>query len=299
MRPAPRERCSSSSVTPKWIFEALSEEKGTATLFVVPLAVATINKIKSGEIKLSDYDLSPWRYLGMGAQPIPFDVLKGLSEHLPCGVSNIYGDTEGGGGGTFRIMPEDVLRKPGSVGKPTFGVEAKVVDPFDNELPPGEVGELIFTTERMMKEYLNNPELTAECLRGEWHYSGDLAKTDEEGFFYIVDRKKDMITSGGENIYPVEIEDALMGHPKIDDVACIGYPDERLVEVVMAIVQLKQGETMTEDELIEFAKSKMATYKLPRKVVFDDVVRDPAGKLRKTVLRKKYTGRSEAFQNLV
>ncbi len=283
---------------PKWIFEALSEEKGTATLFVVPLAVAVINMLKSGELCLADYDLSRWRYLGMGAQPIPFDVLRGLAEQLPCGVSNIYGDTEGGGGGTFRIMPEEILRKPGSIGKPTFGVEAKVVNPFDEELPPDEVGELIFTTERMMKEYLDNAELTLECLRDGWHYSGDLAKRDEDGFFYIVDRKKDMITSGGENIYPVEIEDALMEHPKIDDVACIGFPDERLVEIVMAIIQLKKDETMTEAELIEFAKTKLATYKAPRKIVFDEVIRDPAGKLRKTVLRKKYTGRSEAFQKL-
>ena len=149
-----------------------------------------------------------------------------------------------------------------------------------------------------MKEYLNNPELTAQCLRDGWHYSGDLARKDEDGFFYIVDRKKDMITCGGENIYPVEIEDALMEHPKIDDVACIGYPDERLVEIVLAVVQVKDGETMTEEELLDFAKSKMATYKLPRKVIFDEVIRDPAGKLRKTVLRKKYTGRSQAFKSL-
>jgi acyl-CoA synthetase (AMP-forming)/AMP-acid ligase II len=283
---------------PKWILEALEEEKGTATLFVVPLAVSILNKIKSGEIRLSDYDLSNWRYLGMGAQPIPFDVLKGLMANLPCGVSNIYGSTEGGGGGTFRIMPEDVLQKPGSIGKPTFGVEAKVVDPFDRELPAGEVGELILSTERMMKEYLNNPELTRECLRDGWHYTGDLSKTDADGFFYIVDRKKDMITSGGENIFPVEIEDALMDHPKIDDVACIGYPDERLVEIVLAIVQLKNGKSMTEDEVIDFAKSKLALYKVPRKVIFDKLLRNATGKLMKPEMRKKYTGRKEAFQNL-
>ena len=109
---------------------------------------------------------------------------------------------------------------------------------------------------------------------------------------------QNMVTSGGENIFPVEIEDALMDHPKIDDVACIGYPDERLVEIVLAIVQLKEGESMTEEELIEFAKSKMATYKVPRKVIFDTVMRNPTGKLMKPKLREKYTGRKEAFQKL-
>ena len=264
---------------------------------MVPIAVAILNAIKSGEIKLSDYDLSSWRYLEIGAQPVPFEVMKKLVDTLPCKVSNIYGITEGGGGGTFNLYPEDVLRKPGSIGKPTFGVEAKIVD-FDKELPPGKVGELIFTTNRMMKEYFNNPEMTAETLVDGWLYTGDLLMTDEEGYFYIVDRKKDMITSGGENIFPVEIEDALMEHPKIDDVACIGYADDRLVEAVMAIVQCKEGESMTEEEVIEFAKTKLSMYKVPRKVVFDPVMRNPTGKLMKPQMRVKYTGRKEAFRKL-
>jgi acyl-CoA synthetase (AMP-forming)/AMP-acid ligase II len=150
----------------------------------------------------------------------------------------------------------------------------------------------------MMKGYFKNPEMTAETLRDGWLYTGDLLKMDEEGFFYIVDRKKDMITSGGENIFPVEIEDALMESPKIDDVACIGYPDDRLVEVVMAIVQLKEGQSMTEEEVIEFAKTKLAVYKVPRKVVFDQVMRNPTGKLMKPQMREKYTGRKEAFRKL-
>jgi acyl-CoA synthetase (AMP-forming)/AMP-acid ligase II len=120
----------------------------------------------------------------------------------------------------------------------------------------------------------------------------------EEGFFYIVDRKRDMISSAGENVYPVEIEDVLMAHPKIDDVACIGYPDARLVEAVLAIVQLKQGETMTAEEVIEFATSKLALYKVPRRVIFDPVMRNPTGKLMKPQMREKYTGRQEAFRTL-
>jgi acyl-CoA synthetase (AMP-forming)/AMP-acid ligase II len=283
---------------PKWILEALAEEKGTDILFVVPVAVALLNALKAGEIKLSDYDLSRWKYLEIGAQPVPFEVMKGLVEKLPPAVSNIYGITEGGGGGLFNLYPEDVLRKPGSIGKPTFGVEGKIVDFNGEEVPPGEVGELVFSTNRMMKGYFKNPEMTADTLKKGWLYTGDLLKTDEEGFFYIVDRKKDMITSGGENIFPVEIEDALMEHPKIDDVACIGYPDERLVEIVMAIVQLKAGESMTEEELLAFAKSKLALYKIPRKITFDKVLRNPTGKLMKPQMREKYTGRKEAFRKL-
>ncbi|MCF8062228.1 MAG: acyl--CoA ligase [Deltaproteobacteria bacterium] len=283
---------------PKWIIEAMAEEKGTDILFVVPVAVAVLNALRNGEIKLSDYDLSSWKYLEIGAQPVPFEVMKSLVDNLPAAVSNIYGITEGGGGGTFNLYPEDVLRKPGSIGKPTFGVEAMLVDFEGKPVPAGEVGELTFRTPRMMKGYFKNPEMTAETLKDGWLYTGDLLKTDEEGFFYIVDRKKDMITSGGENIFPVEIEDALMESPKIDDVACIGYPDDRLVEVVMAIVQLKEGRSMTDEEVIEFAKTKLALYKVPRKVVFDQVMRNPTGKLMKPQMREKYTGRKEAFRKL-
>jgi len=283
---------------PKWIIETLAEEKGTDILFVVPIAIAILNAISNGEINLNDYDLSCWRYMEIGAQPVPFDVMKRLVHTLPCRVSNIYGITEGGGGGLFNLYPEEVLQKPGSIGKPTFGMDAKIVDFDSTELPAGQVGELLLKTNRMMKGYYQNPELTEKALKNDWLYTGDLVKADDEGYYYIVDRAKDMVTSGGENIFPVEIEDALMDHPKIDDVACIGYPDERLVEIVLAIVQLKEGESMTEEELIEFAKSKMATYKVPRKVIFDPVMRNPTGKLMKPKMRQKYTGRKEAFQKL-
>jgi acyl-CoA synthetase (AMP-forming)/AMP-acid ligase II len=284
---------------PKWIMEAIEQEKGTDILFVVPVAVMLLNAIKSGQLKLSDYDLSSWRYLEIGAQPVPFEIMKGLVDNFPCAVSNIYGITEGGGGGTFNLYPEDVIRKPGSIGKPTFGVEGKIVDFDGRDVPPGQVGELIFTTNRMMKEYYKNPEMTADTLKNGWLYTGDLLQIDEEGYFYIVDRKKDMITSGGENIFPVEIEAALMQNPKIDDAACIGYPDDRLIEIVMAIVQVKQGQTLSEEEVLDFCgKVSLAKYKWPRKIVFDKVMRNPTGKLMKPQMREKYTGRKEAFQKL-
>jgi acyl-CoA synthetase (AMP-forming)/AMP-acid ligase II len=178
-------------------------------------------------------------------------------------------------------------------------VEGKIVDFDGKDVPPGQVGELIFTTTRMMKEYYKNPEMTADTLKNGWLYTGDLLQTDDEGYFYIVDRKKDMITSGGENIFPVEIEAALMQSPKIDDAACIGYPDDRFVEIVMAIIQVKQGQTMTEEEVLDFCKEvSLAKYKWPRKIVFDKVMRNPTGKLMKPQMREKFTGRKEAFKKL-
>lgn len=284
---------------PKSIIEAIAAEKCTDTLFVVPIGIAILNAIEKGELNLDDYDLSSWKYMEIGAQPVPFDIMKLMVEKLPCSVSNIYGITEGGGGGSFNLYPEDVLEKPGSIGKPTFGVEAKIVGPTGEELPDGEVGELVFRTPRMMREYYSNPEKTIETLKEGWLYTGDLLRKDKDGYFYIVDRMKDMITSGGENIFPVEIEDALMDHPDIDDVACIGYPDDRLVEIVLAVVQPKEGRQLTEEDVIEFAKSKISLYKVPRKVIFDHIPRNPTGKLMKPQLREKFTGRKEAFKQLV
>ncbi|MCG8564896.1 MAG: AMP-binding protein [Desulfobacterales bacterium] len=284
---------------PKWIIEAIAEEKCTDMLFVVPVGIAMLNAIQKGDLNLDDYDLSSWKYMEIGAQPVPFDIMKMLVDKLPCKVSNIYGITEGGGGGTFNLYPQDVLLKPGSIGKPTFGVEARIVDPLGKELPDEEVGELIFKTPRMMREYYSNPEKTEETLKKGWLYTGDLLKKDRDGYFYIVDRMKDMITSGGENIYPVEIEDALMDHPDIDDIACIGYPDDRLVEIVLAVVQVKEGRRLNEEEVISFAKEKLSLYKVPRKIIFDTVPRNPTGKLMKPQLREKYTGRKEAFKQLV
>ncbi|MFC1670681.1 class I adenylate-forming enzyme family protein [Spirochaetota bacterium] len=283
---------------PKWIIEAIAEEKGTGIILVVPIAIALLNAIKNGDIKLDDYDLSNWKFTIVGAQPIPYEIIKELMENVKPNVQNTYGLTEGGGGGTFNLYPEDVLRKPGSIGKPTFGVMAKAVDANGNEVKKGDVGELIFSTPRMMRCYYKNQELTDETVKDGWIYTGDLVTEDDEGFFFVVDRKKDMITSGGENIFPVEIEDAIMEHPKVDDVACIGAPDDRLVEIVMAIVQLKEGESMTEQEVIDFAKTKIATYKLPRKVLFDGVMRNATGKLMKPEMREKFTGRKEAFKKI-
>jgi acyl-CoA synthetase (AMP-forming)/AMP-acid ligase II len=158
------------------------------------------------------------------------------------------------------------------------------------------VGELIIKSQRLMKGYYENSALTAQSIRNGFFYTGDLARMDDEGYYYIVDRKKDLITCGGENIYPVEIEDILHKHPAIDDAAVIGFPDDRLVEIVMAVVQSKEGMSLSGEEVIEFCRSKLARYKVPRKVVFDRVPRNPTGKILKPLLREKYTSKKEAFK---
>jgi acyl-CoA synthetase (AMP-forming)/AMP-acid ligase II len=281
---------------PRWIIEAIAEEKSTALFLVVPICVDMINKIKSGEIDIEDFDFSRLKYLTTGAQPVPSEVLKSLVDLLPCKIINTYGVTEAGGGATWSLYHDDVLAKPGSIGKPNFGVEGKIVDERGNEVLPGEVGELIIKSPRLMKGYFESPDMTAQSIRKGFFYTADLAQMDEEGYYYIVDRKKDMIACGGENIYPVEIEDVLHGHPDIDDAAVIGYPDERLVEIAMAVVQVKQGTSLSEDEVIDFCKSKLALYKVPRKVVFDHVPRNATGKIMKPALREKYTGEKGAFK---
>lgn len=280
---------------PKCILEAIDEERACGLLVVVPMCVDLINRAADEQINLKNYDLSSWRYLSTGAQPVPPNIFETLMDLLPCKIIHTYGVTEGGGGVTWTIYHDDILRKPGSIGKPNFGVEGRIVDDAGKDVLPGEVGEIIIKTPRLMKEYYQSREMTEASIRNGFFYTDDLAKMDEDGYYYIVDRKKDMITCGGENIYPVEIESVLHQHPDIDDAAVIGYPDERFVEIVMAVVQLQQETSMTEGDVIEYCKSKLAIYKVPRKVVFDSVPRNPTGKVLKAELREKYSGKKEAF----
>ena len=159
-------------------------------------------------------------------------------------------------------------------------------------MPRGEVGEIIVKGDGLMKGYYRNPELTETVIRDGWLHTGDLGRMDEEGFIYLVDRKKDLIISGGENIYPVELEAAILKHPKVHDVAAIGAPDDRLGEIVVVVIQPKKGETLTEQELIPFFEQQLPRYKRPRRVIFDEVPRSPTGKIEKPKLRAKYAGKS-------
>lgn len=275
---------------PDLYLRSIADEGCTGGWNTVPTWSDLIGQIKSGAIDLADYDLSALRHIEIGAQPVPYILFEDTKRLLPhVAIGNIYGITEGGGGGLTNCYDEDILRKPGSIGQATAFMEAKVVDRDMNEVPAGVVGELVIKGPRLMKEYAFNPAMTADSILDGWLKTGDLAYVDEEGFIFFTDRQKDLIIRGGENIFPAEIEDALRKHPKVQDVAVLGYPDARLVEVVMAIVQLAPGETMTAEEVVGFVREKgLAKFKWPEKVVFSAVPRNPAGKIEKPKLREIY-----------
>ena len=170
--------------------------------------------------------------------------------------------------------------KVGAIGKPGYHWEARVVDEQGRDVPQGEVGELIVRGPGVMLCYYKNPEATADVLKDGWLYTGDMARQDEEGFLYLVDRKKDVIISGGENLYPVQIEDFLRRNNKIKDAAVIGLPDQRLGEIAAAIIELKEGAACTEEEINAFCK-ELPRYKRPRKIIFDQIPRNPTGKIEK------------------
>ena len=179
------------------------------------------------------------------------------------------------------------IEKVGAIGVAGYGWEAKIVDTDGNEVPNETVGELIVKGPGVMECYFNDPEATAESLKDGWLYTGDMAEKDKDGFIYLVDRKKDVIISGGENLYPVQIENFLSKHPKIKDVAVIGLADTRLGEIAAAVIELKPGEECTEDEINEFCLD-LPRYKRPRKVIFADVPRNATGKIEKPKMRKMY-----------
>ncbi len=185
--------------------------------------------------------------------------------------------------------PSDAILKIGSVGLPVFHGEVKIVDKTGKEVSPGEIGEIIIKGPTLMSGYWKQPDLTAETIRDGWLYTGDLARTDEEGYVYIVDRERDMYISSGENIYPAEIEKVLHTHPKIFDVGIVGVPDEKWGEVGKAFIVLKPGETMAGDEAFEFLKGKVAKYKIPKYVEFiEELPKTASGKIQKFLLKEKH-----------
>jgi acyl-CoA synthetase (AMP-forming)/AMP-acid ligase II len=200
-----------------------------------------------------------------------------------------YGLSESIGPGCVHLGVENI-HKVGAIGKAGHLWQTEIVDESGTPVEPGKVGELIVKGPGVMKCYYNNPEATAAILKGDWLYTGDMARADEEGFIYLVDRKKDVIISGGENIYPVQIEDFLRTHPAIKDVAVIGLPDDRLGEIAAAIIQVKQEAKLSEEEVAEFCLD-LPRYKRPRRVIFAEVPRNPTGKIEKPKLREIYCGK--------
>ena len=205
-----------------------------------------------------------------------------------------YGLGESGGPNAVHLGIENI-HKVGAIGVPGFNWETRIVDDEGHDVAQGEPGELILRGNGVMREYYKNPEATAQTIRDGWLYTGDIARQDEDGFLFIVDRFKDVIITGGENVYPVEIEDFLHANPNVKDVAAIGLPDERLGEIVAVIITVAPGKTLTEEDVFTFCGS-LPKYKRPRNIFFGDVPRNPTGKIEKPKLRKQYTGTREAFK---
>jgi fatty-acyl-CoA synthase len=224
-----------------------------------------------------------------GASIMPVEVLKEMQVRMPrVRLWNFYGQTEIAPLATV-LHPEDQLRKAGSAGKPALNVETRVVDDAMQDVAPGEIGEIVHRSPQLLNGYYNDPVKTAEAFRGGWFHSGDLAVRDEEGYITVVDRMKDMIKSGGENVASREVEETLFRMPAVSEVAVIGLPDDYWVEAVTAVVVLRQGQAATEEEIIAFCKSCMANFKVPKRVIFTDALpKNPSGKLLKRELRRRY-----------
>ena len=277
-------------VKPEWVLQAVSEEKATIVWLLVPWAQDILDSIDRGEINLDDYRIAQWRLMHVGAQPVPPSLIKRWKAIFPNHQYDTnYGLSESIGPGCVHLGVENI-HKVGAIGVAGYGWQTKIVDEHRNEVAQGEVGELAVKGEGVMKCYYKNPEASAEVLTSDgWLLTGDMAKMDEDGFIYLVDRKKDVIISGGENLYPVQIEDYLRAFDKIKDVAVIGLPDKRLGEIAAAIIEIKPDMTCTEEEILDFCE-ELPRYKRPKKIIFAQVPRNPTGKIEKPKLREIYCG---------
>lgn len=273
--------------SPKTILQAVSEEHCTIVWLLVPWAQDLLLALDNKELDIADYDLEQWRLMHIGAQPVPPSLIKHWKEYFPNHKYDTnYGLSESIGPGCVHLGVDNI-DKVGAIGKAGYGWETKIIDEQGEPVKQGETGELAVKGPGVMTCYYRDPRATAEVLHDGWLYTGDMAMEDEDGFIFLVDRKKDVIISGGENIYPVQIEDFLRTNEAILDVAVIGLADHRLGEISAAIIELKPGVECTEEDIQEFCK-KLPRYKRPRKIIFADVPRNPTGKIEKPKLRAKY-----------
>ena len=282
-------------VSPEWIIRTVSEERCTIVWLLVPWAQDILDAIESGRVDIDGYELSQWRLMHIGAQPVPPTLIKRWKAVFPHHAYDTnYGLSESIGPGCVHLGMENI-GKVGAIGIPGYGWQVKIVDENRNEVTDG-VGELAVKGPGVMKCYYKDAKSTDEVLDDEgWLYTGDMAERDEDGFIYLVDRKKDVIITGGENIYPVQIEDFLRSNGSIKDVAVIGLPDQRLGEIAAAIIEVKEGFSLSEEEVNNFCLD-LPRYKRPRRVIFAKVPRNPTGKIEKPVLRKIYCGESVVAQ---
>ena len=272
---------------PEFILDAVSKEKCTIVWLLVPWAQDMLEAIESGAVQLSDYELSQWRLMHIGAQPVPQSLIKKWKTIFPNhDYDTNYGLSESIGPGCVHLGVENI-HKVGAIGKAGYGWEVKIVDENRQTVPRGGIGELAVKGPGVMTCYYHDEKATNEVLSDGWLFTGDMAQEDEDGFIFLVDRKKDVIISGGENLYPVQIEDFIRTNDKVHDVAVIGLPDKRLGEIAAAIIEVKGGETMTEEEVNDFCL-KLPRYKRPHKVIFADIPRNPTGKIEKPKLREMY-----------
>jgi len=275
------------TITPKLIMETISRERITEVMLLVPWIQDLVTSMDKGEIKLEDYDVSSWKLMHSGAQPIPPTLIrhwKGWFMHVA--YETHYGLTESAGP-CIHLLPEN-LSRVGAIGFPMLELDARIVDDHNNDVPHGTVGEIILNGDNIMTGYYKNPEETAKTLIDGWLHTGDLGKMEPDGCIAFVDRKKDLIITGGENIYPWEIEELFHSHYKVADAALIGIPDTRLGEVAIAVIQPKANSNLTEHEFRQYFESKLPKYQWPRAVIFDQVPRNPTGKIEKVKLREKY-----------
>jgi len=274
-------------IKPDWILRTVSEEKITIVWLLVPWAQDILDAIERGDVKLEDYDLSSWRLMHIGAQPVPPSLINRWKKYFPHHLYDTnYGLSESIGPGCVHLGVENI-HKVGAIGIPGYGWEVRIVDENKRPVDQGQVGELAVKGPGVMKCYYNDPKATEAVLKDGWLYTGDMARMDEDGFIYLVDRKKDVIITGGENIYPVQIEDYLRTHEAIKDAAVIGLPDARLGEIAAAIIELKPGSVCTKEDIDEFCR-QLPRYKRPKEIIFDKVPRNPTGKIEKPKLREKY-----------
>jgi acyl-CoA synthetase (AMP-forming)/AMP-acid ligase II len=276
------------------VLELLSSEKITTCQFVP----TTINAMLQAE-DLTRYDLSHLRLISYAASPMPVELLKAAMQTFACQFLQMYGQTETGPC-TTALKPEDhviegskaQIARLASAGRAVLDYEIRIVDQDGKDVPAGEVGEIVVRSEAMTAGYWNLPEETAKTIRDGWLYTGDFGRMDAEGYVFIVDRKNDLIISGGKNIYPREIEEVIYTHEAVSEAAVIGVPDDYWGESVKAYIVLKAGMAATEKDIIDLCKRTIASYKKPRSVVFvKELPKSPTGKILKRVIRAPYRSR--------
>jgi long-chain acyl-CoA synthetase len=277
-------------VKPEWIISTVSSEKATIVWLLVPWAQDILDAIDRGDIDLSKYKLDQWRLMHIGAQPVPPSLIRRWKKMFPHHQYDTnYGLSESLGPGCVHLGVENIDRV-GAIGVPGYGWEVRIVSSDMKDVPDGEVGELAVRGPGVMTCYYRDKAATDAVLKDGWLLTGDMARR-EDGFIYLVDRKKDVIITGGENIYPVQIEDFLRADDAIKDVAVIGLPDARLGEIAAAIIEVKEGYTLTEEEVNEYC-SELPRYKRPRRIIFAKIPRNPTGKIEKPKLREMYCGKN-------